>query len=156
MQDMPEPVSNGSVLGFDYGLKRIGTAVGQLITRTATPLAVIDNQPATLWQDIEDLIGEWRPKSVIVGLPLSDDGSETEMSRHCRKFAQRIHGRSGLPVHLQDERLSSRAAAERFAKQRAAGMKRKKHGNATDSLAAQVLLEDWLNETLMNGDVNTA
>ena len=142
---MPEPVSNGCVLGFDFGMKRIGVAVGQLITRTASPLAVLDNQPATLWQDVGALINEWKPQSVIVGLPLSMDGAETGMSAACRKFARRVHGRYGLPAHLQDERLSSRAADSRFAALRAGGLKRKKHSSGTDSLAAQVLLEDWLN-----------
>ncbi len=156
MQDMPEPVSSGCVLGFDYGLERIGVAVGQLITGTASPLAVLDNQPASLWQQVNELISEWTPQSVIVGLPLSLDGSETGMSQLCRKFAQRIHGRSGLPVYLQDERLSSRAAESRFRQLRAAGMKRKKHATDTDSIAAQILLEDWLSEAGSSEDVNTA
>lgn len=141
---MPEPGPNGCVLGFDYGLKRIGVAVGQLVTRTASPLAILDNQPASLWQQVGELINQWKPQCVIVGLPLSMDGAETEMSAACRKFARRIHGRYGLPAFLQDERLSSRAADSRFAALRADGLKRKKHAAETDSLAAQVLLEDWL------------
>ena len=141
---MPEPVTSGCVLGFDYGLKRIGVAVGQVITGTTSPLPVVKNKPALLWQKILKLIDEWDPQAVIVGLPLSLDGAETPMSRQSRKFAQRIHGRSGLTVHLQDERLSSKAAESRFAQLRAAGVKRRKHGADTDSIAAQVLLEDWL------------
>lgn len=144
MQDMPEPVVSGCVLGFDFGIKRIGVAVGQVITGTASPLAVLDNQATLLWRLVNDLLDEWRPQKLVVGLPLSLDGSETDMSRHCRKFARQIHGRSGLPVYLQDERLTSRAAGSRFARLRAAGIAKRKHATISDSIAAQVILEDWL------------
>ncbi len=141
---MSEPVVGGCVLGFDFGLKRIGVAVGQAVTGTASPLDVLDNQAALLWRTVNDLIDEWRPQKLVVGLPLSLDGTETDMSRQCRKFARHIHGRSGLPVYLQDERLTSRAAGSRFASLRAAGVARRKHAITTDSIAAQVMLEDWL------------
>ena len=141
---MHEPVTGGCVLGFDYGLKRIGVAVGQPVTGTASPLNVLNNQPALLWQRVNDLLNEWKPHSIIVGLPLSSDSSETQFSQRCRKFARQLQGRSGLPVYLQDERLTSRAADSRFAELRAAGVKRRKHAISTDSIAAQVLLEDWL------------
>jgi len=146
MQDMPEPVSSGCVLGFDFGLKRIGVAVGQMVTGTAAPLNVLSNQRASLWDGINDLINEWKPRGIVVGLPLAMDNSETEMSIQCRKFARRVHGRSGLPVYLQDERLTSRAADSRFAEMRAAGLKKQKHMVDRDSIAAQVMLEDWLSE----------
>lgn len=144
MQDMPEPDSSGCVIGFDYGLKRIGVAVGQVITGTATPLKVLHNQPARLWDGINALLAEWEPRGIVVGLPLAMDNSDTEMSLHCRKFARRVHGRSGLPVYLQDERLTSRAADSLFSQMRAAGEKKQKHAAGRDSIAAQVMLEDWL------------
>ena len=143
---MPEPVSGGCLLGFDFGLKRIGVAVGQTVTGTASSLQVLSNQPALLWQGINDLLDEWKPQGVVVGLPLAMDGSETEMSLQCRKFARQVHGRSGLPVYLQDERLTSRAADSRFAQLRSAGIKKQKHAAARDSIAAQLMLEDWLAE----------
>jgi putative Holliday junction resolvase len=132
------------VLGFDYGLKRIGVAVGQPVTDTASPLNVIKNQPVLLWQRVNDLLNEWKPHSIVVGLPLASDSSETQISQQCRKFARQVQGRSGLPVYLQDERLTSRAADSRFAQLRAAGEKKRKHAIGTDSIAAQIMLEDWL------------
>jgi putative Holliday junction resolvase len=144
MQDMPEPENSGCVLGFDYGLKRIGVAVGQMVTGTASPLKVLNNQPALIWQGVNGLIDEWKPRVIVVGLPLALDDSETEMSLKCRKFARQVHGRSRLPVYLQDERLTSKAADSEFAQLRAAGVKKRKHANSLDSIAAQVMLEDWL------------
>jgi putative Holliday junction resolvase len=143
---MPEPVSSGCVLGFDFGLKRIGVAVGQMVTETASPLKVLLNQSATVWQGVHDLLDEWKPQGVVIGLPLAMDDSETEMSTKCRKFARQVHGRSGLPVYLQDERLTSKAARENFAHMRAAGVTRRKDARNSDSLAAQIMLEDWLAE----------
>ena len=141
---MPEPESSECVLGFDYGLKRIGVAVGQMITGTASPLKVLNNQPALIWQSVNELLDEWKPRAMVVGLPLAMNDSETEMSLKCRKFARQLHGRTGLPVYLQDERLTSRAADSKFAQLRAAGVKKRKHASGVDSIAAQVMLEDWL------------
>ncbi len=93
-----------TVLGFDFGTRNIGVASGQVITRTATALPSLkarDGIPD--WQQIEELINEWRPDAVVVGIPLNMDGSESDMSRRARKFGNRIHGRWALPFYPADE-----------------------------------------------------
>ena len=134
----------GVVLGFDYGTKFIGVAVGQHLTQTARALAHLpakDGIPD--WQAVERLLQEWQPGQLIVGLPLNMDGSESELSRRARKFGNRLHGRFGLPVHCQDERLSSFEAKSRLSAQ----SKLRHRGGAIDSLAAVVILEHWLAES---------
>lgn len=130
------------LLGFDFGSKQIGIAVGQALTRQARPLSNLkarDGIPN--WDDIAALIKEWQPDALVVGLPLNMDGSASEMSIRAEKFARRLHGRFGLPVHTQDERLTTFAAKSELPKnQRNSSQK-----NAlVDDLAAAILLEDWL------------
>lgn len=122
-------------------------AVGQTITRTASPLPELkarDGVPD--WEELEKLLNEWKPGACVVGLPFNMDGSESEMSERARRFANRLHGRYGLPVHLVDERLSSREAREigrGNAAQMGKGFNERRH---VDSVAAQVILESWLGE----------
>ena len=139
---------NGIVLGFDYGLAQIGVAVGQTQTQTARPLQVIkakDGIPN--WQVIAELFAEWQPFILVVGLPLNMDETESEMATRARKFAKRLHGRFGLKVVLQDERLSSREAKSRVYESSSdnshdavASFKRE---STIDAVAAQVILESW-------------
>jgi putative Holliday junction resolvase len=130
-----------SLLGFDFGRKRIGIAVGQKVTGTATALCTLtsgDDRPD--WDAISRLIGEWRPDALVVGLPLHADGSESEMSRAARKFARQLEARYRLPVHTMDERLSSHTAAEqqrREDRQDRAGI---------DAIAARIILQNWLEQ----------
>lgn len=135
--------SNAStLLAFDYGKKRIGVAVGQTQTRTANPLETImvkGNDPD--WPAIERLIRTWAPDALVVGLPLNMDGSEQEMTDQARRFGRRLEGRFRLPVHLADERLSTREARTRLVESGKPG-----DGEA-DPLAAQVILEGWLANT---------
>ena len=135
-----------TLLGFDYGLKRIGVACGEELTGSSRPLttvAVRDNKPD--WDHIERLIKEWKPGLLIVGLPLGMDGEEHEMSAAARKFANRLHGRFGLPVELADERLSSHEAEAYIHEQRGRGrMKRGKAKASIDQIAAAVILQTWL------------
>ena len=138
---MPDRDSPVTVLAFDYGVRQIGVAVGQSLTGTATPLAVIrarDGQPA--WEEMERLFREWRPSLVLVGLPLNMDGSESEFCARARKFARRIQGRFGMPTKMVDERLSTREAKER------GGRRESYRDSPVDNLAAQVILETWLRE----------
>ncbi|MCA1805057.1 MAG: Holliday junction resolvase RuvX [Xanthomonadaceae bacterium] len=124
------------LLGFDYGQRRIGVAVGQTITATATALATLaarDGQPD--WAEVTALIEQWRPDALVVGLPLRLDGTESELSRAAQRFARRLEGRYKRPVHLMDERLSSRTAEQT----RARGSARQ----GLDALAAQIILQDW-------------
>lgn len=133
---------NGALLAFDFGLKRIGVAVGDRETRLAHPIETISEEAnAPRFARIESLIAEWRPVGLVVGLPLSLEGEEHEMTRRCRRFANQLHGRFGLPVSLVDERLTSAAAESRLAE---AGVYGKQRKAALDSLAAQEILQDYL------------
>ena len=95
-------------MAFDFGLRRIGVAVGNTLLKQARPLVVIDAATNDAkFAAIAGLIAEWQPDSVVVGLPLHPDGAEHEMSARCRRFANQIHGRFGLPTALVDERYTS-------------------------------------------------
>ena len=96
------------MLAFDYGLRQIGVAVGNCLTASTQPLAIIgakDGIPH--WPTLEQLVREWQPELIVVGDPLNMDGSDGALSERARKFGRRIHGRLGLPVDMSDERLSS-------------------------------------------------
>jgi putative Holliday junction resolvase len=128
------------VLAFDYGTRHIGVAVGQNITGTAAPLAALaarDGVPR--WEQIEALINEWQPQRLVVGLPLNMDDSESELAARARKFANRLHGRFGLPVALWDERLSSFEARGAFLERG----RRDFRESGVDSLSAALILESW-------------
>lgn len=134
----------GYVLAFDFGLRRIGVAVGQATTCTASALQTVANGREPDWAVIDRLLREWRPQLLLVGLPLGPDGDETPMSTAARRFGGQLHGRSGIAVEYCDERLSSRAAESRFAELRAAGGARRKHADQLDAISAQIILENWL------------
>ena len=120
------------MLAFDFGLKNIGVAVGQAVTRTASPLITIAASEGTPhWSDVEQLIAEWRPAVLVVGLPLNMDDSESEMSLKARAFAERMGRRFGVPTELVDERLTSFAAREA-------------HSDRPHEAAATMIAETWL------------
>lgn len=126
-----------TLLAFDHGHRRIGVAVGQSLTGTATPLGTLAarcSEPD--WKDVARLVACWEPQAMVVGLPLNMDGSEQETSRQARRFRHELVERFGVPVHLVDERLSTREARERLARE---GRPRADD----DPVAAQVILEDW-------------
>lgn len=134
-------MSNATALAFDYGLKNIGVAIGQSLTQSVSELKALkarDGIPN--WNDIETLLHEWQPETVIVGLPLNMDGSDSEMAKRARKFGNRLNGRFGCHIELIDERLSSEEAKE-IARER--GHKGNYGEHPIDSLAACVLLESW-------------
>lgn len=133
-----------TVLCFDFGTKSIGLAIGQSITNTANPLTELkakDGVPN--WEHVKKIIAEWQPDLLLVGLPLNMDGSFSELSRRSKKFANRLHGRFGLPVSMADERLSSFEAKGEII--RHTGSRDFKRNNV-DSLAAKIILESWLIE----------
>ncbi len=104
----------GCVLAFDFGLKHIGTAVGQTITQTASPLKTLPaKNGAPRWSSVQTLIEQWQPVRLLVGLPYNMDGSENFVCTHARDFAAELERRFGLPVTLVDERLTTREAMER-------------------------------------------
>lgn len=135
-----------TLLGFDYGLKSIGVAVGQELTASARPLLALkasDGVPN--WEQIENLLKEWQPALLVVGLPLNMDGTEQDISRRARKFANRLHGRFGLPVELQDERLTTTDARARLFE---AGGYKALGKDAVDAVSAQLILESWMTSKL--------
>ncbi len=145
---MPEaggaPTPEGTLLGFDFGFRRIGVAVGQTMTRTAGPLAVVRHGDTPDWAAIAALVAEWRPVALVVGLPLGQDGEESDMSKAARQFGAALGERHGKPVFYSDERLTSRAAAEGFASRRAEGRARRRDAAMLDAVAAGIILENWL------------
>ena len=134
----------GTLLAFDFGHRRIGVAVGQTVTGSANALAVVavSNQPD--WQTITNIVREWKPVALIVGLPLAADGSETDMSKDARGFGTAMVERFAIPVLFEDERLTSIGADERFSAARAQGGMRRKDAAMKDAMAAQIILENWL------------
>lgn len=131
-----------TVLCFDYGTKSIGVAVGSELTGSATLLPALKAQDGTPdWQQIEKLISDWQPQLLLIGLPLNMDGTEQEFTGRTRKFANRLHGRFGLPVSLHDERLSTADARSRLF---AEGGYRNLAKAKVDSLSAQIIFEGWM------------
>jgi putative Holliday junction resolvase len=142
---MPEAAPpRGYILSFDFGLRRIGVAVGQATTGTATPLETVRHGREPDWAALGRLVAEWRPALMLVGLPLGQDGEETDMSRAARRFGSALAERYPAPVEYIDERLTSHAAEARFVEQRASGSLRRKHADRVDAIAAQIMLENWL------------
>ena len=122
------------ILGFDFGIKRIGIAVGNTLTGQAQPLALvkaIDN--AARFKQIGELIAQWRPACLVVGEPFHPDGAEHEMTLRCRRFANQLHGRFDLPVHLVDERYSSAVIQA-------------KRGEIIDAKAAAIILQQYFDD----------
>ena len=130
-----------TLLGFDYGTRKIGVAVGQRITGTATPLTTlrqVKGKPD--WAAIGRLIDEWRPDALVVGLPFEMDDSPAEVHDLALRFARQLEGRFHLPVHLADERLTSREAWSRL------GGRAMDDLGSVDAMAAKLILETWLTE----------
>lgn len=128
------------VMGFDYGTKKIGVAIGQLLTNTATPLAIVKaNNGKPDWASIGNLVNEWQPKRFVVGLPINMDDSESEMSLKARRFSRQLNGRFSVPADTMDERLSSFEV-------------RNARKDAIDDLSAVVILESWLRQQSIDSD----
>lgn len=133
------------LLAFDFGTTRIGVAVGQAVTATASALSPVrarDGVPD--WPALERLIAEWQPEALVVGLPLNMDGSLCDMSYRARKFANRLSARFDRPAYLVDERLTSHEA-KGIHLGRGGGNDFK--AESVDGLAAQLILESWFRET---------
>ncbi len=147
----PEPdntiAANTTYLCFDYGARKTGVAVGQLLTRTATPVETINYPRDRVDYDrIAALIEEWNPAALVVGLPLTEDGTEQETTARARRFARQLRHRFGHVVHFAEERYSSRAAQDRFRNMRKAGAARRGAAGREDAVAAQIILENWLEQ----------
>lgn len=137
--------SDGTVLGFDVGARRIGVAVGNAMTGSARAIAVIDVHGAGPdWAHADKLLREWRPDGLVVGDPMTLDGGDQPIRKAARDFARALQQRTGLPVLLVDERNSSQEAARRFAAARAEGRSKRRDAEVLDAVAAAVIVERWL------------
>lgn len=128
-----------TLLGFDFGTKRIGVASGQTLTGTATALltlACVRKKPD--WDHIAQLIEEWHPDALVVGHPYEMTNREAEAAEPAKRFARQLEGRFGLRVHLIDERLTSREAWTRL------GKEAHRNRDHVDAMAAKLILETWL------------
>lgn len=137
---MPEHAANQTLLGFDYGRRRIGVAVGQRLTRSASPLTTIrarDGKPD--WPAVTRLIEEWKPGALVVGIPYHMDGAEQDMTHAAKRFGRQLEGRYHLPVHQAEERLSSWVVESRLSM-------REQANTDIDAMSAQVILQDWLQQ----------
>ena len=138
------PPADALVLGFDVGSRRIGVAVGSGLGG-ARALAVVDVHAAGPdWNALERLRREWRPGGLVVGDPMTLDGEDQPARRRARAFAHELRARWSLPVAMVDERSSSVEAAQRFARDRAAGKRRRRDAENLDAAAAAVIIERWL------------
>lgn len=125
-----------TLLCFDFGKKRIGVAVGQTLTRTASPLCtILVNNGVPDWDGVSELIKSWSPDALIVGKPLNMNGSGQKMTTSANRFTRQLEEKFELPVYQSDERLSSYEARLR-----------KKADTELDPIAAQAILETWLSE----------
>ncbi|QGU31975.1 Holliday junction resolvase RuvX [Thermochromatium tepidum] len=131
------------LLGFDFGPRKIGVAVGQTVTRSATPLITLRSRGERPdWMGIAALIRDWQPNALVVGLPFQMDDTEVAWSPRVYRFARQLEGRYRLPVHLVDERLTSREAHRQLADRD----RRTPRLEDVDALAAALILETWLCE----------
>ncbi|MDQ5884091.1 MAG: putative pre6S rRNA nuclease [Pseudomonadota bacterium] len=136
-------MKQGYCVGFDFGLKKIGYAVGQFITHTAQPKGTIKVQDGVVdWQTIEKIIREWRPSCLVVGLPKAIDDTPLYITEHVMTFAQELE-RFTLPVYLTDERMTTKEAKSLLFEK--GGIKALSYGKV-DSVAAAILLEQWMRD----------
>ena len=129
------------VLGFDYGTHKIGVASGQTLTRTASALTTLrcrHGQPD--WQQVAALLQTWQPTALVVGHPFEMTDREADHAPAAKKFARRLSGRFHLPVHLIDERLTTREAWSQL------GSAAAKDVTIVDAQAAKLITGTWLNQ----------
>lgn len=132
---------NITAIAFDFGMKSIGCAVGQSITGTAQALPAFKAQDGIPnWDAIAKCLQEWKPDVVVVGLPLNMDGTEQELTLRAKKFANRLNGRFGVKVVLQDERLTTTEARSEIFER--GGFRALKKGKV-DGISACLILESW-------------
>ena len=133
-----------TVLAFDFGTRKIGVAVGDTLVRVAHPLTTIRGEArAHRFAAIDALIAEWQPQAIVVGRPVHADGTPHEVTSQADKFARSLEGRFGLPVLRVDERYTTEVAELEL---RAAGVHGAARAEARDAVAAQLILQSWLDE----------
>jgi putative Holliday junction resolvase len=138
------PGTPETIVAFDFGLRRIGVAVGQEVTRSATPLGAIANGEAGPdWQEIESLLGEWQPARLVVGMPVHADGTPAPLGKAVSAFIGDL-ARFGLPVETVDERYTSLEAEALLKSRRREGLEGRISKAAVDAAAATLIAERWL------------
>jgi len=145
-----------TLLGFDFGTKRIGIAIGQEVTGTVNPLTTvtaIKHKPD--WDSITNIIEEWQPDLLVVGLPLHMDGTEQKMTQAARRFSNQLHGRYHIPIALMDERLSSHEAESILNEQSSSRDSLFPDKAQIDMISAQLILESWMSQKEDNIDDKT-
>ena len=135
----------GTVLAFDYGTKKIGVAIGETSVGVAHPLATIAGAGRERFEAIRSLVEEWRPVLFVVGLPSHADGKPHAMTARALRFARQLEQRFGQPAVCTDERFTTQAAAQAL---RATGARGRRRGSARDQVAAQLILQDYLDRRL--------
>ena len=141
----PTEVGQRTIIGFDFGKKYIGVAVGQEITGSASPLGSIKaNDGIPHWDSLTTYLTQWQPDLIIVGLPLNMDGSEQQLTKDARKFGNRIAGRFGLKVEFQDERLTTADAKQQLFSR--GGYKNLKKDNI-DAESARLIIESFFEQS---------
>ena len=126
------------ILAFDFGTQHIGVAVGQTITKTSSPLIVINvaREGKEIWNTISNIIDEWKPDQLLVGKPLNMDGTPSDMMKKVDPFFQKLQKISDIPCELVDERLTSFEAKQL--------MQKDSKDDRIDDLAAKIFLDDWM------------
>jgi putative Holliday junction resolvase len=145
--------TSDALLGFDFGTRKIGVAVGHLETGIASPLktlAAVRQKPD--WQGLSDLIGIWEPVGLVVGVSRQADGSENPVTPQILRFCRQLEGRYGLPVHQVDESLTTFEAKQLLFDE--AGVDATTLWKVQDQVAAQLILQTWLNENRIPAGVN--
>jgi putative holliday junction resolvase len=145
---MPESSRPKIVLAFDFGLRRIGVACGDTLSRSASALETVPAGPSgPRWELIATMMRDWQPDMAVVGLPYNVDGSENDMTGAARSFAAELARRFGIEVVMVDERYSSLEAAARLQTARESGLRRRRVAKSdVDAAAACVILERWFTE----------
>jgi len=136
--------ASATVLAFDFGTKRLGVAVGETMIGLAHPLTeIVGEETEPRFAAIARVIAEWQPKRLVVGLPLNEDGAPQDSTRRAQRFARQLEGRFGLPVSFVDERYSS---VDAEAGMREAGGRKAINEKRVDSVAAQLILQQYFHE----------
>lgn len=145
LKSSKKEIGQRTIIGFDFGKKYIGVAVGQEITGSASPLGSIKaNDGIPHWESLASYLTEWQPDLIVVGLPLNMDGSEQQLTKDARKFGNRIAGRFGLKVEFQDERLTTADAKEQLFSR--GGYKNLKKDNI-DAESARLIIESFFEQS---------
>lgn len=139
-----------SFIGIDYGNVNMGIATGQSITNTASALKTIRVKQPFNWHELDEIINQWQPEAIIIGLPLTENGQQQLISKQAHNFAKKMKNRYQLSIHEVDERYSSMQAQDDFSQARNQGNAKRKHGKNLDAHAAKNILQRWLDNETFN------